>query len=113
MSNVYLIPFHVTATEQTMMPVGSAGARVSCYVGELNLELAIEKARSALRKDGLCAESILDPVNRMDSSHWACHVADKWPEQACSLCTQEEFEAAIEKGLIIYGPFAVYCQQPV
>ena len=56
MSNVFHIPFYVTATEHTMMPVGSDGARVSCYVGELNLELAIKKAISKLKNDGLYQE---------------------------------------------------------
>ena len=113
MSNVFVIPFYVTATEHAMMPVGDDGACVSCYVGGLNLESAIKKAISELSNDGLCTESILDPVQRMDSSHWACHVADKWPEHACSMCTQEEFEAVIEQGAVIYGPLAGYCQQSV
>ena len=113
MSNVFHIPFYVTATEHTMMPVGSDGARVSCYVGELNLELAIKKAISKLKNDGLSTKRILDPVERMDSSHWAFHVAKIWPEQAYGLCTQEEFEDSIERGVVIYGPLTVYSQQSV
>ncbi len=113
MSNIFLIPFHVTATEHSTMPVGRAGARVCCYVGEMNLGWAIEKAIFGLKNDGLCAERILEPVERMDISQWAGHVTRKWAAHAFSMLDQAEFEAAIEKGLIVYSPLAVYSDQSV
>lgn len=108
MSNIFLIPFHVTATECAITPIGSAGGTVCCYAGELSLESAIANSIASLKSDGIVVQKILDPIKRMDSSQWALHVDDTWPEHACSMCTQEEFELALGNGEIVYGPFGVY-----
>jgi len=108
MSNVFLVPFHVTPTENSIMPEGSAGAYVRCYVSAGTVETAIQKSITQLKSDGLFAEKVLEPIQQMDSSEWAVHVNDQWPDHAASLMSQGEFDAAMDAENVVYGPFGTY-----
>jgi hypothetical protein len=108
MTKVFIIPFHVKPMENSIMPPGLKGAYVSCYSqGETYVE-ATEKALKKLDSDGLYPEEILQPIHEMESSLWAEHIKNQWPDYVNNLPTQEEFDDAITGGNVIYGPFGSY-----
>ena len=111
MSKVFIIPVHVTALENSIMPPGLAGAYVNCYAqGETYIEAA-EAALEQLGSDGLHPEEILQPIHEMDSAVWSDHIANQWPEYVKNLPSQTEFEEALSSGKVVYGPFGSYNPQ--
>lgn len=108
MTKVFVIPFHVKPMENSIMPPGLGGAYVSCYShGDTYIE-ATENALIKLKSDGLYPEEILQPIHEMESSLWADHVKDQWPDHIEHLPTQQEFNDIIASGDVVYGPFGSY-----
>jgi hypothetical protein len=94
--------------EQSIMPPEFSGAYVSCYAKGNDYIEATEKSLKKLSVDGLYPEEILQPIQEMDSEFWSAHVSEKWEEYAKTMLTQAEFEKALEKDKVIYGPFGSY-----
>jgi len=108
LTKVFIIPFHVTRTEQSIMPPDISGAYVSCYsVGQNYIE-ATEKSLKKLSQDGLHPQEILQPIHEMISEDWTKHISEMWPDHVASLLTQSEFEDAMVNARIVYGPFGSY-----
>ena len=106
--NVFIIPFHVKAMKNSIMPPNFDGAYVSCYsAGETYVE-ATERALKKLANDGLYPEEILQPIHEMNVDSWLAHATENWPDQLASLPTQESFEASIKSDDVVYGPFGSY-----
>lgn len=108
MSKVFIIPVHVKRTAESIMPPELSGAYVSCYASAREYIEATKKALQRLSDDGLFTEEILEPIQEMDSGDWSEHIVATWPDQAESLPTQEEFDEVIQRGGVVYGPFASY-----
>lgn len=108
---VFIIPFHVKALENSIMPPDLGGAYVSCYAkGESYVE-ATESALKKLNEDGLYPEEILQPINEMQVSEWTPHINEQWTDYVSNLPCQEEFESRITSGEVVYGPFGSYNPQ--
>jgi hypothetical protein len=108
MTKVFIIPFHVKAMDESIMPSDLGGAYVSCYCqGDTYVE-ATKSALKKLSEDGLYPEEILQPINEMDSGFWSEHLNETWPEHIDILPSQAEFEEAINAGQVVYGPFGSY-----
>ncbi len=105
---VFIIPFHVSRMNVSIMPDNCSGAYVSCYSLGSNYIEATQKALIKLTEDGLHPEEILQPVHQIDIESWSQHKAESWPDQAGSLLSQAEFEDVIKNGGVIYGPFGSY-----
>jgi len=90
------------------MPINIIGAYVSCYVTADNYELAVKKCLSALQRDGMQVEEILQPICSMSIADWSKHIAEQWPDQASQLPSQQEFESTLKDGNVVYGPFGSY-----
>lgn len=90
------------------MPPGSAGAFVTCYAGGSGYEEAVRRCLAALTGDGRRPDEILQPINVMAASDWTAHVADRWPDHAAGLPDQATFEAQIDRGDPVYGPFGTF-----
>lgn len=108
MSNVFMIPFHVKPGENSIMPADMIGAYVRCYAAGADLEQAARACMKALGADGLLVEEIMQPIHIMVMTQWALHVSEQWPEQAAQMPSQLEFEASINAGKVVYGPFGGY-----
>lgn len=108
MSSVFIIPFHVKAKENSIMPQDIGGAYVSCYVKSDNYVDAIEKALKQLSEDGLYPKEILEPINKLESSSWGDYLKEFWLDHIDDFPDQNSFEEAMQKGEIIYSPFASY-----
>ncbi len=105
---VFIIPFHVKALENSIMPEGLGGAYVSCYASGETYVQATERALNKLAQDGLHPEEILQPINEMPVSHWSAHINEQWKDYVSNLPSQNEFEASIAAGKVVYGPFGSY-----
>ncbi len=90
------------------MPPNVIGGYVSCYAMADNYEQAIQRCLTALAADGLRVEQILQPINELRTADWALHIAEQWPSHAAQMPSQREFEAAIDGGRVVYGPFGTY-----
>ena len=110
-SNVFMIPFHVTPTKNSIMPEGLAGAYVRCYSGSKSFEEAMKVSVEKLQSDGLYPEEALEPFEQMDSSQWHLHIGDDWPDHVDGLLSQDEFNTAMSEGRVVYGPFGAYNPQ--
>lgn len=108
MDKVFIVPFHVKRGRESLMPANLVGAYVSCYTAADNYELAVGKCLSALRNSGLRVEEALQPIHTMSMADWSTHIAEQWPNQARQMPTQQDFEAAIKAGDVVYGPFGSY-----
>ena len=105
---VFIIPFHVKAMENSIMPSNLGGAYVNCYSAGQSYVEATEKALKKLSQDGLHPEEILQPIHEMPVSNWSNHINEQWKEYVASLPSQEEFEESIVSGGVVYGPFGSY-----
>lgn len=105
---VFIIPFQVTALENSIIPKGVGGAYVSCYAAGESYVEATESALKKLASDGLHPEEILQPIHEMPISEWLNHVNEQWREYANNLPSQNEFEYEINSGNVVYGPFGSY-----
>jgi len=47
----------------------------------------------------------------MESTSWAEHVSESWPDYVDQLPSQAEFSEAIESNSVVYGPFGSYDTQ--
>jgi len=108
MCEVFIVPFHVKRAENSIMPDTATGAYVSCYTQANDYKHAIESCVASLGIDGMRVEEILQPIHSMNASQWGLHILDQWPDQASQMPTQREFEAAMEAGKVLYGPFGTY-----
>lgn len=108
MGGVFIVPFHVRRANGSVMPTGSVGAYVSCYVRASDYKEAVERCLAALKKDGLSVMEILQPINAMQAEQWSEHIAEQWPDQAPQLPGQAEFEKIVASGGVVYGPFGLY-----
>jgi hypothetical protein len=108
LTKIFVIPFHVKRMEQSIMPPDFSGAYVSCYVAGKDYVEATEKSLNRLSEDGLHPQEILQPIYEMSLESWTEHVAERWAEHTASLPSQGEFEDAIQKGKVVYGPFGSY-----
>ena len=107
---VFVIPFHVKHMNDgsSIMPSGFAGGYVNCYSPGEDYGEATERALKSLISNGIYPEEILQPIGEMDLENWSQHVSDKWPELKDSLHSQNEFESAMIRGEVVYGPFGMY-----
>ncbi len=111
MTKVFLIQFHVTAMESSIMPDGLSGAYVICYArGDDHIE-ATKASLQQLLRDGLDPQGVHGPVREMDVEKWSEHIEKSWPEYTTSLPTQAEFKKHIQENSIVYGPFCAYEQK--
>jgi len=94
--------------DNSIMPVEHSNAYVTCYSTGNNYTDATEKALSNLVTDGIYPEEILQPIYEMDSVDWMQHVSDKWPDLVNSMPNQVNFESAMKRGEVVYGPFGLY-----
>jgi hypothetical protein len=108
LSKIFVVPFHVKRMEQSIMPSELSKAYVSCYAKGNDYAEVVEKSLKKLIADGLYPEEVLQPIFEMESEDWISHVREMWPDYAASLPTQSEFEDAILKGEVVYGPFGSY-----
>lgn len=90
------------------MPSELSGAYVTCYAAGGDYSEAAEKSLKRLLEDGLHPEEILQSIYEINSDNWTQHVSEKWTDYAASLPAQGEFEAAMENGEVVYGPFGSY-----
>ena len=67
-----------------------------------------KKRFKSLIANGIFPAEILQPIYEMDSEDWSKHISDKWPELVDSLLSQDEFESAIKRDEVVYGPFGMY-----
>ena len=111
MTKVYIIPFRVKPSNNSIMPTNLLGAYVDCYTAGLDYVEAINKSLKKLSDDGLLYTEILPSVYEMDSNDWEVHVKGNWPEYASTLLSKIEFEEAIKNDKVVYGPFISYDQQ--
>lgn len=111
MSKVFIIPFHVKALKNSIMPQELGGAYVSCYVKSENYVDATERVLKKLAEDGLHPEEILQPINELESSSWSEYLKESWSDYIDNFPDQDGFEQVIETGGIIYSPFASYDPQ--
>jgi hypothetical protein len=44
----------------------------------------------------------------MNINDWSRHVAGNWPELAGSFLSQQDFESAMKRNEVVYGPFGMY-----
>ena len=95
------------------MPTSFNGAYVSCYSSASDYVEATKKVLAKLSEDGLHPEEILPPIHEMDVEDWSLHISEQWPDQANSLLNQDEFEATMRNGGVVYGPFGSYSGVPV
>jgi hypothetical protein len=107
-TQVFIVPFHVKPTPDSIMPANFIGAYVRCYVAAADYKEAVVKCIDALRIDGLQAEEVLQPIQAMEASDWSQHIVDQWPDHATQMPNQAEFEASLIAGKVIYGPFGAY-----
>ena len=105
---IYIIPFRVRRLKESIMPKSFSGAYVSCYSHADNYAAAAQNALTRLSADGLYPEEILQPIHEMDAEDWSQHISERWPDQADSLPSQIEFEDAMKKNNVVYGPFGSY-----
>lgn len=105
---VFIIPFHVKPMDNSIMPSGFPGAYVRCYSPGNDYVEATKKSLKKLLADNIHPEEILQPIYEMNSDDWSRHVADKWPELASSLLNQQDFESAMKRDEVVYGPFGLY-----
>lgn len=108
LERVFIIPFHVTRMNDSVMPASFYGAYVRCYVSGVDYVQAIKRALAKLLEDGLHPEEMLQPIQQMDAYSWSQHILDQWPDQAESLPSQNEFNEVIQQGRVVYGPFGSY-----
>jgi hypothetical protein len=94
--------------QNSILPTDFSGAYVSCYSAANDYVEAAEKALRKLAEDGLHPEEVLQPVHEMSAANWSQHVSEMWPDQTSSLPNQIEFENAMKKGGVVYGPFGSY-----
>ena len=92
MMKVFIIPFHIKALENSIMPPDAGGAYVSCYSQGTTYIEATEKALKKLAADGLHPEEVLQPIHEMESTDWAEHIKEAWGDYVDNLPTQSEFE---------------------
>lgn len=111
MTRVFIIPFHVSPLEGSIMPSALSGAYVNCYSQGDTYVDATERALEKLALDGLYPEEILKPIYEMESTSWAEHVSESWPDYVDQLPSQAEFSEAIESNSVVYGPFGSYDTQ--
>jgi len=107
---VFIIPMRVRSMDNSIMPKGASSAYVSCFSTGNDFMEASEKALESLVNDGIHSEEILQPIYEMDSNEWSHFISEQWPEQKSSLITQTEFENAMKKGEVVYGPFGLYTE---
>ncbi|MGP0171634.1 hypothetical protein ACSVIJ_07090 [Pseudomonas sp. NCHU5208] len=105
---VFIIPFHVKALDQSIMPPDIGGAYVSCYTSGASYLEATEKALKKLAADGLHPQEILQPIHEMLTSSWTVHINEQWSDHVGNLPAQAQFEEHIEAGGVVYGPFGSY-----
>lgn len=103
-----MVPFKVKPMAVSIMPPGTSGAAVRCYVSAPNPREAVETCLAALREDGIALEELVLPIGVMQANKWAQHVSEQWPDYASQLPTQEEFENSIKAGKVVYGPFGTF-----
>lgn len=108
MTKVFIIPFHVRRMERSIMPKEFSGAYVSCYSAADDYVEAAKKALRKLSEDGLHPEEILQPIHEMSLENWSQHVSEMWPDRADTMLGQVEFEDAMKRGRVVYGPFGSY-----
>jgi hypothetical protein len=108
MSKVFIIPFHVKALDNSIMPKELSGAYVSCFVSTTNYVDAVKKALTKLATDGLHPEEILEPISEIKLSSWEEYLKTTWPHNIKLLPNREEFEQSMKSGYVIYSPFASY-----
>ena len=111
MNKVFIIPFHVKAQKNSIMPEDLGGAYVSCYAIGNSYVDATEKALNKLAEDGLYPEEILQPINQLELGSWEEYLKESWSEYIDEFPKQDEFEQAMHAGKIIYSPFASYDPQ--
>jgi hypothetical protein len=107
-ASVFIIPFHVKPAATSIMPANLLGAYVTCYAPNADFEQAARACMSALQADGLLVEEIMQPIHTMEMGQWTLHISEQWPDQANRLPNQTEFEATMNAGKVVYGPFAGY-----
>jgi len=107
---IFMIPFRVEPVnhDNTIIPSEFSGGYVSCYSPGRNYEEATEKALKRLIADGIFPAEVLQPLYEMDSADWSQHVSDRWAELVDSLPGQNEFESAMKRDEVVYGPFGMY-----
>lgn len=105
---VFIVPFHVKRMDESIMPPELAGAYVSCYASGRDYSEATERCLKRLVADGLHPIEILQPINEMKLEDWERHIKEVWSGYAASLPSQQEFEDAIKKDAVVYGPFGSY-----
>jgi len=105
---IFIIPFHVQRMDNSIMPLGFSGAYGNCYSTGNDYVDATEKALQHLLADGIYPEEILQPIFEMDSMNWTQHISENWPDDINSLKNQVDFEHAMKRGEVVYGPFGLY-----
>jgi len=110
MTIVFIIPFHVTRMEESIMPRSITGAYVSCYASGKTYTEATEKALQKLLSDGLHPKEVLQPIHELDISKWDEHKSKQWPDYIDSLPSQQELSELMFAGEVVYGPFGSYGQ---
>jgi hypothetical protein len=108
MSKIFIIPFHVTRMETSIMPSQLAGGYVSCYTLADDYVDATTRSLQRLKDDGLYPKEILQPVQEMATESWSAHVKETFPGHEDRLPTQVEFETTVADGGVVYGAFASY-----
>lgn len=108
MTTVYAVPFHVKRMENSIMPPNLTDAYVRCYAAGGDHLDATRRAFEKLASDGLYAAEIRHPILTIESTGWFEHIHCNWPEHESLLPTQNEFEDAIGRGKVVYGPFGSY-----
>ncbi len=108
---VFIIGFHVTPLENTIMPPNLAGAYVDCFSkGETYVE-ATKNSLNKLAEDGLYPKEILGPILELEVTEWSTYVKERWPNYIDSISNQTEFEDTVLSGGVVYGPFGSYDPQ--
>ena len=107
---VFVIPFRIEhmKSDSSTVPSGFSGGYVSCFSSGSDYKEATEKALKALIEDGIFPAEVLQPIHEMDSEDWTQHISDTWPELVDSMLSQDEFDSAIERDEVVYGPFGMY-----
>lgn len=106
--NIFIILFKVNFNDLSNKPFDGESAFVRCYYPAEQFETAIEKSIEKLLEDKYQIDEILSDIYQMDSSDWSQHIEDQWPELVEMMYSQKEFEAQINKGTVVYGPFGTY-----
>lgn len=108
MKKIFAINCQVKRAPKSIIPEGFSGAFVTCYSCSSDYEIAARAIIKKLRNDGLEVIGIESEINELAPGCWDSHIATQWPEHIDSLPSQTEFDAAMESGKVVYGPFGTF-----